>query len=173
MTATQTASTSSPVINFATAPPSQERTLAERQSALPFFRKGRGKVGASWWNVAPTGDYGRDITTGRAYARDFLPLMSFNAGAATLGWIVCDMAKNSDADRGIDTIALGFMMEIGSSLQSAIAGLAIAACAIEDPDSDLGPGLAALIKNGAVLRGMSRSTLNHEPGASIFDKATA
>jgi hypothetical protein len=49
-------------------------------------------VQASWWNVTPSGDYAADLKTGREYAQQFLPLLSFNGGAAALGWIVNDMA---------------------------------------------------------------------------------
>jgi hypothetical protein len=148
------------------------------RDALPFFKKGRGKVAASWWNVTPTGNYSADLETGKDYARAFLPLMIFNAGPSTLGAIISEMAKagrdpaNNPKDwRGIDAVALGFMMEIGGSLQSAMVGIAIAACAIEQPASDLGPKFVALVKNGDALRGLNRSTLFHNPNACILEVA--
>jgi hypothetical protein len=148
------------------------------RDALPFFKKGRGKVATSWWNVTPTGNYSADLEAGEAYARAFLPMMMFNAGPSTLGAIVSDMAKagrdpaNNPKDwRGIDAVALGFLMEIGGSLQAAIASIAIAACAIEKPASDLGPKFVALVKNGDALRGLNRSTLFHNPDACILEAA--
>src|ERR1700682_1765247 len=63
------------------------------RDALPFFKKGRGKVATSWWNVTPSGDYATDLKTGKNYARAFLPMLTFNGGASALGAIVSDMAK--------------------------------------------------------------------------------
>jgi hypothetical protein len=146
------------------------------RDALPFFKKGRGKVATSWWNVTPTGNYSADLEAGAAYARAFLPLMMFNAGPSTLGAIVSDMAKagrdpaNNPKDwRGIDAVALGFMMEIGGSLQAAMVGMAVAAIAIEKPGSDLGPKFVELVKRGAALHGLNRSTLFHNPTACIIE----
>jgi hypothetical protein len=145
------------------------------RDALPFFNKGRGKVATSWWNVTPSGNYSADLETGKEYARAFLPLMKYNAGPSTLGAIVSDMAKagrdpaNNPKDwRGIDAVALGFMMEIGGSLQASIVGMVVAAVAIEKPDSDLGPKFVELVKSGEALRGLNRSTLFHNPNACIF-----
>src|SRR6202165_4369336 len=116
--------------------PKNEAT--ELRDALPFFKKGRGKVATSWWNVTPAGNYSADLETGKAYARAFMPMLRFNAGASDLAAIVSDMAKsgrhpaNNPKDwRGIDAVALGFMMEVGGSLQASIVGMAVAACAIE------------------------------------------
>jgi hypothetical protein len=145
------------------------------RDALPFFKKGRGKVATSWWNVTPSGNYSANLETGKAYARAFMPMLSFNAGAADLAAIVSDMAKagrdpaNNPKDwRGIDAIALGFMMEIGGSLQAAMASIAIAACAIEKPGSDLGPKFLEVVKAGNAMRGLNRSTLFHNPNACIL-----
>ncbi len=155
-------------------PKNEATTLRD---ALPFFKKGRGKVATSWWNVTPTGNYSADLETGKDYARAFLPMMTFNAGAADLGAIVSDMAKagrdpvkNPKNWRGIDAVALGFLMEIGGSLQSAMIGIAVAACAIEKPSSDLGPKFVAIVKSGNWLRGLNRSTLFHNPTACIIER---
>jgi hypothetical protein len=147
------------------------------RDALPFFRKGHGKVETSWWDVAPSGDYAADLKTGKEYARAFLPMLSFNAGASDLGVIVSDMAKagrdlanNPKERRGIDDIALGFMMEIGGSLQAAIASFSIAATAIKYPASDLGEKFLAVVEAGNELKSLNRSTLFHNPTANIFEK---
>jgi hypothetical protein len=149
------------------------------RDALPFFKKGHGKVATSWWNVSPSGDYSADLKTGKAYARAFLPMLTFNAGASSLGAIVSDMAKagrnpaNNPKDwRGIDAVALGFIMEIAGSLQAAIVNIAIATVAIERPNSDLGHKFVDLVKKGDALRGLNRSTLFHDPNASIFERHT-
>src|SRR5450759_967742 len=63
------------------------------RNALPFFRKRRGKIGQSWWNVTPSGNYVADLKTGKAYASAFLPLLQFNAAASDLAVIASDMAK--------------------------------------------------------------------------------
>jgi hypothetical protein len=156
---------------------SKSEAIALRD-ALPFFKKGRGKVVTSWWNVTPSGDYATDLKTGKNYARAFLPMLTFNGGASALGTIVSDMAKagrdpaNNPKDwRGIDAVALGFMMEIGTSLQAAIMSISIATVAIEKPGSDLGPKFVDLVKKGGALRGENRSTLFHDPNACILEVA--
>lgn len=148
------------------------------RDALPFFKKGRGKVAASWWNVTPSGNYAKDLETGKAYARAFRPMLSFNAGGCDLAAIVSDMAlagrdraNAPKAYRGIDDIALGFMMEIGGALQSATLGFAVAAVALERPGSDLGPKFVELVKSGKALDGLSRGTLYHNPNALIVGEA--
>jgi hypothetical protein len=147
------------------------------RDALPFFRKGRGKVETSWWDVKPSGDYAADLQTGEEYARAFLPMLSFNAGASDLGAIVSHMAKagrdlanNPKKRRGIDDVALGFMMEIGGSLQAAVASIAIAASAIKNPTSDLGTKFLEVVEAGNALKSLNRSTLFHNPTASIFER---
>ena len=147
------------------------------RDALPFFRKGRGKVETSWWNVTPSGDYAADLETGKKYARAFLPMLSFNAGASDLGIIVSDMAKagrdlanNPKEWRGIDAVALGFMMEIGGSLQAAMVSVTIAATAIKNPTFDLGKKFLEVVEAGNALKSLNRSTLFHNPTASIFEK---
>src|SRR5258708_10951400 len=130
-------STGSPVINFASEPhrgarPAKSEALALRD-ALPFFKKGNSKEAASWWNVTPSGDYVTDLETGKQYARAYLPMLQFNAGGADLVIIVSHMAL-SDLDskkaprpsRGIDNVALGFIMEIGGALRSAMVSISIA-----------------------------------------------
>lgn len=150
------------------------------RDALPFFRKGRGKVETSWWDVTPSGDYAADLTTGKEYARAFLPMLSFNAGASDLGVIVSDMAKagrdlanNPKEWRGIDAVALGFIMEIGGSLQAAMASVAVAATAIKNPASDLGEKFLKVVEAGNALKSLNRSTFFHNPTANIFEKGGA
>jgi hypothetical protein len=180
------ASTGAPVINFtAGADPKASRTKTKTKTksdaiamrdALPFFKKGRGKVAASWWNVTPSGDYVTDLETGKAYARAFQPMLRFNAGGSDLAVIVSHMAlagrdpaKAPKAWSGIDNVALGFMMEMGCALQSAMVGIAIAAVAIEKPESDLGAKFVELVKGGNVLNGMGRNSLSHNPTACVFE----
>lgn len=178
-----TVSKSSPVIDFANAKacearrrrPANASELTVLRDALPFFRKGRGKVETSWWDVIPTGNYVADLDTGKKYAREFLPLMMFNAGAASLGSIISDMAragrdpvKNAKPYRAVDAVALGFILEIGGMLQSGLCSVAIAATAIKDPSSDLGPKFLELVESGEVFRGTRPSTLAYDPNASIF-----
>jgi hypothetical protein len=146
------------------------------RDALPFFKKRRGKVAASYWNVTPSGNYSADLESGQAYARAFMPMLTFNAGASDLAAIVSDMAKagrdaakNPKDWRGIDAVALGFMMEIGGSLQAAMVGMAVAAIAIENPASNLGPKFVKLVKSGEALHGLNRSTLSHNPTACIIE----
>jgi hypothetical protein len=154
---------------------STKRDATAIRDALPFFRKGRGKVASSWWNVTPAGDYATDIATGMEYAKAFMPLMAFNAGASDLAVIVSDMAiagrdkSRTKAWRGIDDVALGFLLGIGGSLQSAIAGVTIATVAIESPSSDLGEKFVAHVKGGDALEPLRRSTVFHDPNANIFD----
>jgi hypothetical protein len=147
------------------------------RNALPFFRKRRGKIGQSWWNVTPSGNYVADLKTGEAYASAFLPLLQFNAAASDLAVIASDMAKagrdlaNNPKERhGIDDVAIGFMMEIGGMLQAAMASISIAATAIERNDSDLGKKFVELVKAGGAMRNMNRNTLFHDPNAHIFAK---
>jgi len=71
--------------------------------------------------------------------------------------------------RGIDAVALGFMMEIGGALQSALLGMAVATVAIDKPGSDLGPKFVELVKSGNALHGLNRSTLFHNPNACILE----
>jgi hypothetical protein len=54
------------------------------RDALPFFKNRQGKVAQSYWNVTPSGDYATDLETGKAYARAFMPMLRFNAGASDL-----------------------------------------------------------------------------------------
>jgi hypothetical protein len=149
---------------------SQAQTII---NSLPFQRKGvgKGKSDHPWWVVKPSGDYATNLETGRRYARAFLPLLEFNVGPAALGWIVADMALVGHAEKGraIDDIALGFMIEIGGILQSAMGAISIATVAIENPDSDLGPKFAKLVKAGEALKAINRQTLFHDPDAHMFE----
>jgi hypothetical protein len=154
---------------------SKPDTLEATRDALPFFRKGNRTVKASWWNVTPSGDYAADLATGHAYAKDFLPMLSFNGGAAALGWIVSDMAiagrsiaGSSREWHGVDAVAAGFMLGIGGSLQSAIGVIAVAAVAIEMPKGDLGAKVVNLVKSGHALDPLRRSTLYHNPSDRII-----
>jgi hypothetical protein len=105
-----------------------------------------------------------------------MPMLTFTAGASDLAAIVShmakagrDAAKNPKDWRGIDAVALGFMMEIGGSLQAAMVGMAVAAIAIENPASNLGPKFVKLVKSGEALHGLNRSTLSHNPTACIIE----
>ena len=156
-----------------TKPKNEAITLRD---ALPFFKKGRGKVAQSYWNVTPSGGYSADLETGKAYARAFMPMLRFNAGVSDLAAIVSDMAKagrdaaNNPKDwRGVDAVALGFMMEIGTSLQASMISIALAATAIERPASDLGPKFVELVKKGGAMRMANRATLFHNPNACIYE----
>jgi hypothetical protein len=82
-----------------------------------------------------------------------------------------DPVRNPKDWHGIDNVALGFMIEIGGSLQASIVGMVVAACAIEKPASDLGPKFVQLVKSGTALHSLNRSTLFHNPNAHIFDAA--
>ena len=105
------------------------RKHAAMRDALPFIKKGRGKVGISWWSVKPSGDYSADLETGMAYAKAFLPMMLYNAGASDLGIIVSHMAlagrKSRDPKhrRGIDNIALGFLFGMAEAFRQRWAAL--------------------------------------------------
>ncbi len=87
---------------------------------LPFFNA----VGTGCtWDVKPTGNYGDDCDTGRAYAIAFLKSCDRTIGWSTLlAKIVSDM--NRAGPRGasptgrpyIDGVAVGFMCEIGRAL---------------------------------------------------------
>ena len=146
------------------------------RDTLPFFTARHGKVAASWWNVTPSGDYVADLRTGAKYARAFMPMLHFNAGASDLALVVSHMAKagrdpmkNPEDWRGIDAVALGFLMEIGTSLQAAMVSIALAAVAIERPASDLGPKFVELVKAGGAMQMTCRATLYHDPNANIWE----
>ena len=104
-----------------------------------------------------------------------MPLMAYNAGASDLAVIVSDMAiagrdkSRTKAWRGIDDVALGFLLGIGGILQSAIGSVAVATVALETPSSDLGEKFVALAKSGKAFQPLRRSTLLHDPNANIFD----
>jgi len=108
------------------------KTIALRD-ALPFFKNRQGKVAQSYWNVTPSGDYSADLETGKAYARAFMPYCGSTLVRPI--WLPsCPtwrkpgaIPRNNPKDwRGIDAVALGFMMEIGGSLQASIVGMAVA-----------------------------------------------
>lgn len=80
-----------------------------------------------------------------------------------------DPANNPKEWRGIDAVALGFLMEIGGSLQAAMASIAIAATAIKTPASDLGGKFVEIVEAGNAFRSLNRSTLFHDPNANILD----
>jgi hypothetical protein len=156
-------------------PKAKNEAIAMRD-ALPFFKKGRGKVETSWWNVTPSGSYAADLKTGQEYARAFMPLLQFNVVSSDLAVIVSDMAKagrdlanNPKEWRRIDNIALGFMMEIGGVLQAAMASIAIAATAIKNPALDLGKKFVEMVEAGNAMQNMKRNTLFHDPNAHILE----
>jgi hypothetical protein len=102
-------------------------------------------------------------------------MLSFNGGAAALGWIVSDMAiagrsiAGSAKDwHGVDAVAAGFMLGIGGSLQSAIGVIACATVAIEMPSRGLGDKVVNLVKSGHALDALQRSTLYHKPADRII-----
>jgi hypothetical protein len=147
------------------------------RDSLPFFKKGRrGKGESSWWTVKPSGDYAADLETGMTYAKAFLPMMMYNAGASDLGIIVSHMAlagrksRKPTQHRGIDNIALGFLFGIGGSLQAAMGGVVIAASAIKRPEGTLGPDFLKLVEAGHVFNPLRRNSLFHDPSASIFGR---
>jgi hypothetical protein len=55
-------------------------------------------------------------------------------------------------------------------VQAAMASVAIAATAIKNPASDLGKKFVGVVEAGNAFRSLNRSTLFHNPTASIFEK---
>ncbi|WP_157158129.1 hypothetical protein [Bradyrhizobium genomosp. III] len=130
--------------------------------------------------MQPTGHYSADLKTGAEYARAFLPLLMFNAGASDLGMIVSHMAlagrraESKTPDwRGVDDIALGFLMEIGGILQGLLGGVAVAASAIKHDNKKTAADFVSVVESGEIYKGLSRSTIFHDPHATIFDKTGA
>ncbi|MEW6318145.1 MAG: hypothetical protein AB1670_17385, partial [Pseudomonadota bacterium] len=60
------------------------------RNALPFIKLNSVSEGGgvNYWSVTPSGNYTRDLATGKEYARAFLPMMAYNAGASELAAIV-------------------------------------------------------------------------------------
>jgi hypothetical protein len=81
-----------------------------------------------------------------------------------------DPANNPKGWRGIEAVALGFMMEMGGSLQAAMASVAIAVTAIKNPNSDLAKKFVEMVEAGNALKSLNRSTLFHDPAANIFER---
>jgi hypothetical protein len=101
------------------APRRQEKKSQWELYPLPFFKlKTR-----SLWDVKPTGDYGKDCETGKAYAIEFLNSCDGTAcWAHLLPQMVGDMIRagpvNKDASGGSypGGIIVAFMLEIGFQL---------------------------------------------------------
>lgn len=155
-----------------------KKSEAEKmRDALPFFRNRTRSSEASWWTISPSGNYSADLETGKRYARAFLPMMAYNCGASSLGTIVSHMAlagrqpeSNSRNWRGIDAVALGFLLEIGGVLQGLLGGVAIASCAIKHKNKKLASDFVSVVENGSIFKGLTRATILHDPNATIFDK---
>jgi hypothetical protein len=82
---------------------------------LPFItdRKRGGSSYRRWWHVHPTGDYGADCETGRAYADayvDFCRREFSSSGlvAPPLQWIVKDMPRQMSG------IEISFLSKVGA-----------------------------------------------------------
>jgi hypothetical protein len=90
---------------------------------LPFFDRAK----LCTWSVKPTGNYGADCATGRAYAIEFLRSCDGSAGwTSLLQQIVADMirAGTSGAFAGhpkVNGIVIGFMGQIGRTVTFAMA----------------------------------------------------
>jgi hypothetical protein len=157
------------------------------RNALPFIKLGSTAEGGgvNYWNVCPSGQYTEDLERGRKYARAFLPMMAYNAGASDLACIVSAMALAArDLSsrpqghlavprwRGIDNVAMGFMMEIGGMLQAMMGGAIVAAGAIKHGRTEQAAQFADAVERGELFKGLQRSTLSHDPTATIFDKSS-
>lgn len=146
------------------------------RNSLPFVKlnsAGEGG-GVNYWSVTPSGSYTKDLATGREYARAFLPMLAYNAGASELAAITSAMAlaaRHSAVPkwRGIDSVAMGFMMEICGILQGLMAGAAVAAWAIKGGKKAEGALFVAALESGALYKGLNRSTLLNDPNGLIFD----
>jgi hypothetical protein len=100
-----------------TPPPKRESRKKPKQQSryelypMPFFNKKK----LCTWDVKPTGAYGADCETGRAFAIEFLQSCDKTYGwASLLPAIVTDMIEAGDTrNRGI---VVGFMGLIGSAL---------------------------------------------------------
>ncbi|PDT74143.1 hypothetical protein CO675_27110 [Bradyrhizobium sp. C9] len=145
------------------------------RNELPFFLNGTQNREPCYWNVIPSGNYSQDLKTGGEYARAFLPMLMYNGGASDLGVIVDDMAKAArklrpdSKGRAIDAVALGFLLEIGGIIQGLIGATAISTAAIKSRDRKRCDDIVKLVESGEVFKGLHRSTLFHNPNASIFD----
>lgn len=146
------------------------------RNALPFIKLNSVSEGGgvNYWNVTPSGNYTKDLATGREYAHAFLPMMAYNAGASELAAIASAMALAASHSavpkwRGIDSVAMGFMMEIGGILQGLMAGAAVAAWAIKDGKKAEGAQFVAALESGALYKGLNRATMFNDPNGLIFD----
>lgn len=154
------------------------------RNALPFIKlnsEGEGG-GVNYWSVTPSGNYTQDLATGKEYARAFLPMMAYNAGASDLAAIVSamalaarDLASRPQGHlavprwRGIDGVAMGFLFEIGGILQSLMGGAIVAASAIKGDKKAEGAQFVAALEGGELFKGLNRATLLNDPNGSIFD----
>ena len=91
---------------------------------LPFFDAAK----RCTWSVKPTGNYGDDCATGRAYAIEFLRSCDGTAGwTSLLQEIVGDMIRAgpdgdfADGDPKVNGIVIGFMGQIGRAVTFAMA----------------------------------------------------
>jgi hypothetical protein len=76
---------------------------------MPFFDRDA----PSTWRVTPSGDYAKDVATGRGYAMLFLSSCDGTAGwASLLPQIVADMIRAGQ----VNGITIGFMGAIGGLL---------------------------------------------------------
>lgn len=76
---------------------------------MPFFDKSR----RCCWAVQPTGDYRKDLDTGRDYAVQFLSSCDGTVGWSTLlGSIVCDISRSGDTSG----LVIGFMRVISAAM---------------------------------------------------------
>lgn len=154
------------------------------RNALPFIKLNSVSEGGgvNYWSVIPSGNYTRDLATGKEYARAFLPMMAYNAGASELAAIVSDMALAArdlasrpqghlavPRWRGIDGVAMGFLFEIGGILQSLMGGAIVAASAIKGGKKAESAQFVAALESGELFKGLGRATLLNDPNASIFD----
>lgn len=154
------------------------------RNALPFVKLNSASEGGGvdYWNVTPSGNYTKDLAKGREYARAFLPMLAYNAGAAELAAIASamalagrDLASRPQGQlaipkwRGIDGVAMGFMMEICGILQGLMVGAAVAAWAIKDGKKAEGAQFVAALESGALYKGLNRATLLNDPNGLIFD----
>jgi hypothetical protein len=87
--------------------------------ALPFFNRKK----LSTWEVTPSGNYGADCETGRAFAIEFLKSCDKTHGWASLMQsIVADMIRAGTAGsfpnghQKVNGVVIGFMGVIGSAV---------------------------------------------------------
>ncbi len=104
--------------NYLPPPPPKQKSLYELYPS-PFFNRDTRCL----WDVKPTGHYGADCETGRAYAIEFLKSCDGSIGwAALMGIIAADMIRagptgaHVDGRPKINGVVIGFMRVIGEAL---------------------------------------------------------